>query len=162
FDWGPPTGAGSGFSRRELLRVGGLNALGLSLPGLLHLQARGDLVAREPLDLSFGRAKTVIFLWLRGGPPQHARFDPTPGAPAEHDDAGVHLGLAPRRDAAQRQRAAGGADGRVPGQAVGPRAPGLRSRRPPVPDRGTGAARRRPPLAALGAADAAGAGRGAL
>lgn len=31
----------------------------------------------------FGRAKSVIFLWLSGGPPQHETFDPKPNAPAE-------------------------------------------------------------------------------
>src|SRR5262249_9026871 len=32
---------------------------------------------------TFGRAKSVIFLWLQGGPPQHETFDPKPDAPAE-------------------------------------------------------------------------------
>src|SRR3954452_23875219 len=31
----------------------------------------------------FGRAKSVILLWLSGGPPQHETFDPRPDAPAE-------------------------------------------------------------------------------
>ena len=70
--------------RRELLRVGGLNALGLSLPGLLRAtSAATPATGREPLDLSFGRARNVIFLWLQGGPPQHETFDPKPDAPAE-------------------------------------------------------------------------------
>src|SRR6516225_9061674 len=67
-----------GISRRELLRVGGLSALGLSLPTLLH--------ARTPAagpGGTFGRARNVIFLWLQGGPPQHETFDPKPDAPAE-------------------------------------------------------------------------------
>lgn len=65
-------------SRRELLRVGGLSLLGLSLPDLLH--------ARESAPSNgstFGRAKNVIFLYLAGGPPQHETFDPKPDAPAE-------------------------------------------------------------------------------
>ena len=71
-----------GMSRRELLRAGGLSMLGLSLPQLL--------AAREsppegilPTDKTFGRAKSVIYLYLQGGPPQHETFDPKPGAPAE-------------------------------------------------------------------------------
>lgn len=64
--------------RRELLHVGGLSALGLSLPTLLQARAAG-----RPGDTTFGRAKSVIFLWLQGGPPQHETFDPKPDAPAE-------------------------------------------------------------------------------
>src|SRR5579859_1486231 len=70
-----------GISRRELLRVGGLSALGLSLPTLLH--ARPPSGAAGPRGGTFGRAKNVIFLWLQGGPPQHETFDPKPDAPAE-------------------------------------------------------------------------------
>src|SRR5438128_955886 len=68
-----------GISRRELLRVGGLSVLGLSLPGLL--QARP--ATQRALGSTFGRAKNVIFLWLQGGPPQHETWDPKPDATAE-------------------------------------------------------------------------------
>ena len=69
-------------SRRELLRIGGLSAMGLSLPTLL--QARDELPPGIlPTDKTFGRAKNVIFLWLQGGPPQHETFDPKPNAPRE-------------------------------------------------------------------------------
>lgn len=69
-------------NRRELLQVGGLGALGLSLPSLL--QARDDLPPGIlPTDKTFGKAKNVIFLWLQGGPPQHETFDPKPDAPLE-------------------------------------------------------------------------------
>jgi hypothetical protein len=67
-----------GLSRRELLRVGGLSVLGLSLPALLKARAESSNVGR-----TFGKAKNVIFLWLQGGPPQHETFDPKPDAPAE-------------------------------------------------------------------------------
>lgn len=77
------------FSRREWLRVGGLSAMGLSLPALL--QAKRALAAPSTvpsafagdLGASFGKAKNVIFLWLQGGPPQHETFDPKPEAPLE-------------------------------------------------------------------------------
>ncbi|MEQ1862441.1 MAG: DUF1501 domain-containing protein [Chthoniobacteraceae bacterium] len=68
----PP--ARSSLPRREWLRVGGLGALGLSLPRLLR--------AAEP-GASFGRAKSCILLFLSGGPPQHETFDPKPDAPVE-------------------------------------------------------------------------------
>jgi len=81
---------GDGISRREWLRVGGLSALGLSLPGLLHAEgqpvsapAAVPQLSRGLQGATFGRAKNVIFLWLQGGPPQHETFDPKPDAPAE-------------------------------------------------------------------------------
>jgi hypothetical protein len=69
-----------GISRRELLRVGGLSALGLSLPTLLKAASPAP---GRPTASTFGRAKNVLFLWLQGGPPQHETFDPKPDAPAE-------------------------------------------------------------------------------
>jgi hypothetical protein len=80
---------GDGISRREWLRVSGLSALGLSLPGLLHAQQRSTPPASAPRlgrglqGATFGRAKNVIFLWLQGGPPQHETFDPKPDAPVD-------------------------------------------------------------------------------
>ena len=69
-----------GMSRRELLRVGGLGMLGVSLPRLLQAAASP---ASSATDAAFGRAKNIIFLYLAGGPPQHETFDPKPDAPAE-------------------------------------------------------------------------------
>ena len=75
----------TGSSRREALRVGGLSALGLSLPGLMASVARAQPNRALPSDQSpgFGRAKSVILVWLLGGPPQHETWDPKPGAPRE-------------------------------------------------------------------------------
>ena len=71
-----------GLTRREWLRVGGLGTLGLSLPTLLR--ARDALPAGVlPTDKTFGQAKSVVFLYLLGGPPQHETFDPKPTAPLE-------------------------------------------------------------------------------
>src|SRR5262245_23968604 len=75
-------------SRREWLRVGGLSALGISLPQLLRAGESSPRPAATPalagdLGSTFGRAKNVIYLWLQGGPPQHETFDPKPEAPAE-------------------------------------------------------------------------------
>ncbi|MBI3862696.1 MAG: DUF1501 domain-containing protein [Planctomycetia bacterium] len=70
-----------GISRRELIRVGGLSLLGLSLPHLAF--GRAKTANDTQAGPSFGRAKNVIFLWLQGGPPQHETFDPKPDAPAE-------------------------------------------------------------------------------
>ena len=74
--------SGTSLHRREWLRVGGLSALGLSLPTLLQARSVAAAPTRQPNELSgdlgatFGKAKNVIFLWLQGGPPQHETFDP--------------------------------------------------------------------------------------
>ena len=71
-----------GISRRELLRVGGLGMMGLTLPALLQARETAPL-GILPTDKTFGAAKSVIYLYLQGGPPQHETFDPKPDAPAE-------------------------------------------------------------------------------
>lgn len=63
-----------GLTRREALRVGGLSAIGLTLPQLLEAQAASDITPR---------ARSCIILWMTGGPPQHETWDPKPDAPAE-------------------------------------------------------------------------------
>src|SRR5260370_7106763 len=68
-----------GFSRREFLRVGGLSALGLSLPGFLRLQ---KLQADEYANSRPGaKGVNCIFMWMRGGPSHPATFPPNPAAP---------------------------------------------------------------------------------
>jgi hypothetical protein len=62
----------AGPSRRDFLRVGVAGALGLSLPEWLRLKAFG-MVAE-------GQAKSVIQLWMAGGPPHTDTFDPKPQA----------------------------------------------------------------------------------
>lgn len=65
-----------GLSRREILRVGGLGACGLSLPELLAGRS-----AEGSGGPGFGKAKACIVLFLFGGPPQHSTWDPKPSAP---------------------------------------------------------------------------------
>ncbi len=69
----------SWLNRRELMRVGGLSLAGIGLTDLLRAE---QVAPPNPLP-SFGRAKSIIFLYLNGGPPQHETFDPKPNAPAE-------------------------------------------------------------------------------
>ena len=54
-------------TRRQMLHVGGLGLLGLTLPDQLRAQ-------------SSRRAKSCILLFLMGGPPQHSTWDPKPEA----------------------------------------------------------------------------------
>src|SRR5262249_19502571 len=62
-------------SRRAFLRVGSLALGGLTLPGLLTARARAAEVKRLVKD------KSVIFLFLHGGPTQTETFDPKMSAP---------------------------------------------------------------------------------
>ena len=68
------------FSRRHLLKVGGLGMLGLSLPKLLRGEAAQDShpAARNGPK---ARANSVIFLYQFGGPSHLDMFDMKPDAP---------------------------------------------------------------------------------
>lgn len=68
-------------TRREIMRLGGLSALGLSLPDLLGGRQAHAVPGRTAG--SFGKAKSCIVLFLMGGPPQHSTWDPKPNAIAE-------------------------------------------------------------------------------
>jgi uncharacterized protein (DUF1501 family) len=68
----------TGLTRRSLLRVGGLSALGLTLPGFLRL--RQAAAGTTPTSR---KAVNCILLWMQGGPSHHDTFDPKPDAPAE-------------------------------------------------------------------------------
>src|SRR5262245_46269136 len=71
-----------GLSRREFLRIGGLGAAGLAMPELLAARvARANSSATS--RGGFGRAKSCILLFMRGGPGQLDTWDLKPGAPAE-------------------------------------------------------------------------------
>ena len=65
------------FGRRDFLRVGSLGVGGLSLASLFPTAARGAAPGRPVTD------KSVIFLFLHGGPSQLETFDPKMTAPAE-------------------------------------------------------------------------------
>src|SRR5947207_13768479 len=69
----------AGLSRRESLRVGGLSALGLSLPAFFRLRQQAAAQAPAPRRA----AVNCILLWMQGGPSHLDTFDPKPNAPAE-------------------------------------------------------------------------------
>lgn len=64
--------AAGGMRRRDFLRVGALGLMGLTLTDWLRLEACGQV--RK------AKAKSVIQLWLNGGPPHTDTFDPKPFA----------------------------------------------------------------------------------
>ena len=73
-----PTHNCDGFRRREFLRVGGLGALGLALPGLTNQSAQAIEKVKE-----YATGKSVVFLFLGGGPSHIEFFDPKLTAPSE-------------------------------------------------------------------------------
>jgi hypothetical protein len=69
-----------GLTRRELLQIGGLGMLGLTLADTL---AAAPTRSVSSVLRGFGKAKACILLFPYGSPPQHETFDPKPDAPAE-------------------------------------------------------------------------------
>src|SRR5688572_12476831 len=71
---------GFGPTRRDILRVGGSSLLGLSLGGMFQAQARSQehKAAGGP---GWGKAKSVIMVYLQGGPSHLDLWDPKPDAP---------------------------------------------------------------------------------
>jgi uncharacterized protein (DUF1501 family) len=63
-------------SRRDLLRIGGLSLGGLALADLLATRSLAAPSTPSPL-----RDKSVIFLFMQGGPSQFETFDPKMSAP---------------------------------------------------------------------------------
>jgi uncharacterized protein (DUF1501 family) len=64
--------------RRAWLRLGGLYGFGLLLPDLLRARAEATPSAHG----TFGRAKSVIVLYLHGGHAQQETWDPKPDGPS--------------------------------------------------------------------------------
>jgi hypothetical protein len=71
--------------RREFLSVGAVGLLGLHLPDVLRHEAHArSLPAPQRHGAGFGRAHSLIFLYLQGSPSHIDLWDPKPDAPAEY------------------------------------------------------------------------------
>jgi len=68
-----------GITRRDFIRVGGLALTALTLPDFLRMEA----AAAAEGGPGQPKARSVILLWMDGGPPQHETFDPKPDAPSD-------------------------------------------------------------------------------
>src|SRR6266498_3047243 len=80
---GQPGSTCDGWSRREFLRVGGAGMLGISLADILRLQANASSVPDAARTKSgWGKARSVIFIFLQGGPSHIDIWDPKPDAPS--------------------------------------------------------------------------------
>ena len=68
-----------GVTRRDILRVGGSAVMGMTLGGLLGLKsAQANSGSKGP---GFGKAKSVIMLYLQGGPSHLDLWDPKDNVP---------------------------------------------------------------------------------
>src|SRR5437867_3555130 len=76
------------FSRRHLLKVGGLGLLGLTMPALLRAERKAKAFK--------ARAKSVIFLYQFGGPSHIDMFDMKPDAPEAY--RGLHKPISSKAD----------------------------------------------------------------
>src|SRR5271163_681116 len=65
-------------TRREVLRLGSAFGLSLTLPDLFRAYAQ----PRPNASPTFGRARSVIVLYLHGGHAQQETWDPKPDGPA--------------------------------------------------------------------------------
>src|SRR6185436_15428268 len=70
-----------GPTRRELLRSGSIGLLGLNLANFLAMQ-KAQAAAKYEGARGFGSAKSVIMVFLQGGPSHIDIWDPKPDAPA--------------------------------------------------------------------------------
>src|SRR5579871_5572479 len=68
------------FHRRDVLRVGMLSMMGLTLSKYFAL---ADGVKKPALEKTSGTADSVVLIWLAGGPSHIDTFDPKPDAPLE-------------------------------------------------------------------------------
>jgi len=80
---GRPGRTCDGWSRRELIRAGGLSLLGVSLPQILEMEAKAASPAAARTEPGApAKAKSVIMVFLQGGPSHIDIWDPKPDAPS--------------------------------------------------------------------------------
>ena len=72
--------SGLGMNRRDILRVGGSGMLGLSLGSMLQLQAASANAKESPVG-GWGKAKSIIMVYLQGGPSHLDLWDPKENVP---------------------------------------------------------------------------------
>ncbi len=70
-----------GVTRRDILRVGGSGLIGLGLGTMLELQASSARGAEAGHGPGWGKAKSIIMVYLQGGPSHLDLWDPKEGVP---------------------------------------------------------------------------------
>src|SRR5215472_5012375 len=76
---GPMAKLCDGWSRREFIRVGATGLISLTLPQ--YLKAKAESTSLDGAK-GFGTAKSVILVFLQGGPSHIDIWDPKPEAPS--------------------------------------------------------------------------------
>lgn len=71
---------GLSLTRRDVLRVGGAGMFGLSLDSMLKLKAHAE-ESKINGGAGWGKAKSVVLIYLQGGPSHLDLWDPKPDAP---------------------------------------------------------------------------------
>src|SRR5450759_1761951 len=82
---GHPVYTCEGPTRRELMRIGSIGLMGLSLPHFFLWRDQtkaGDAAGKSPGARGWESAKSVIMVFLQGGPSHIDIWDPKPDAPA--------------------------------------------------------------------------------
>src|SRR3984893_18161875 len=77
---GRPIRTCEGYSRRDFMNAGAASLLGLTRPSFLKAAAAAARAGNTPK--AFGAAKSVIMLFLQGGPSHIDIWDPKPDAPS--------------------------------------------------------------------------------
>src|ERR1700730_17110110 len=77
---GRPIRTCEGYSRRDFMNAGAASLLGLTRPSFLKAAAAAPRTGNTPK--AFGAAKSVIMLFLQGGPSHIDIWDPKPDAPS--------------------------------------------------------------------------------
>ncbi|MFO0903763.1 MAG: DUF1501 domain-containing protein [Pirellulales bacterium] len=72
---------GNSISRRNLLTVGAIGGLGLTLGDMLRLEARAE---KKNYDFIEAKAQSIIHIFLPGGIAHQETFDPKPYSPIEY------------------------------------------------------------------------------
>ena len=67
-----------GLTRRDILRVGASGMLGMSLGGMLEMQASQEAKIGGP---GWAKAKSIIMIYLQGGPSHLDLWDPKENVP---------------------------------------------------------------------------------
>lgn len=68
-------------TRRDLLRVGGSGMLGLTLGSMFQMKARAGLTGAASGGAGWGKTKSIIMVYLQGGPSHLDLWDPKPDTP---------------------------------------------------------------------------------
>lgn len=69
-----------GMNRRDVLRVGGSGMFGLTLGSMLQMKAQAE-ESKIMGGAGWGKAKSVVLIYLQGGPSHLDMWDPKPDAP---------------------------------------------------------------------------------